>query len=75
MHSRTRVNSLSRDVREPRLPSSFFFFLPPFARSSVVDLNAVSYLTQLPRATTLTLAGLTLINTIFFTRTAGQCWR
>ena len=52
-----------------------FFPLSPFARSSVVDLNAVSYLTQLPRTITLTLAGLTLINTVFFTQTAGQCWR
>lgn len=45
-----------------------------FSPLSVVDLNAVSYLTQSLLNMTLGLTGLTLINTVFFTQTAGQCW-
>lgn len=70
MHTHTCLNSLNTDVHELR-HCTFF----PLYRSSGVDLKAVSYLTQLLLTVTLGLTSLTLIKTIFFTQTAGQCWR
>lgn len=71
MHTHTCLNSLSRDFHELR-HCAFIFSLCPL---SVVGLNALSYLTHWLLIITPEITGLTLINTIFFTRTAGQCWQ
>lgn len=49
------------------------YFSPPLYQFSALDRNSSCHLTQLLLTRILELPGLTLVNTVFFTRTAGQC--
>lgn len=49
------------------------YFSPPLYQFPALDRNCSCHLTQLLLTRILELPGLTLVSTIFFTRTAGQC--